>query len=76
MRGRIGLRWGALNAQRRAITDVLSIASGRSAKSARISAAGFIQASGEELTRSSRAIWLDWAMHSMASCASWKCASA
>jgi hypothetical protein len=35
----------------------------------RISAAGLIQASGEDLMRSSRSSWLDWAMHSMASCA-------
>ena len=40
--------------------------------SARMSAAGLIQASGEDLTRSSRSIWLDWAMHSIASCARWK----
>ena len=46
---------------------MFSIASGRSANSSRIAAAGFIQASGEERSRSSRSIWLDWAMHSIAS---------
>jgi DNA polymerase-3 subunit alpha len=42
------LKDGAAKAQRRAITDVLAIASGKSANNSRMSCAGFIQSSGEE----------------------------
>jgi hypothetical protein len=53
------LALGSADAQRRAMTDVFSMASGKSSNSLRMSAAGLIQASEEDLTRSSRSTWLD-----------------
>ena len=55
---------------------MLAIASGKSANSDFMSFAGFIQASGELRGRSSLAMYELLAMHSIASCASWKLSSA
>ena len=68
--GSSGLRASAITAQRCAMAMVLSQASGRSANSARIAAAGLNQCSGVTRRRSRSCNWRPSAMHSSASCAS------
>ena len=68
--GSSGLRVSAITAQRRAMASVLSQASGRSANSMRMSAAGLNQCSGVTRRRSRSDSRRPSAMHSSASCAS------
>ena len=68
--GSSGLRASVITAQRRAMARVLSQASGRSAKSARIASAGLNQCSGVTRRRFGSASSLPSAMQSRASCAS------
>ena len=68
--GKIGLRFFAAKAQRRATTSVLASASGQSANSSAIIGADLTQFCGLERGRSAASTWVAAAMHSMASCAS------
>ena len=74
--GRIGCALGGMKAQRRAISRVLSKASGRSANSSRISRADLNQCSGVTRRRSSWSTKAPSAMHSSASCAAYMPSSA
>ena len=69
--GSSGLRLSAITAHRRAMAKLLSQASGRSANSARIVAAGLNQCSAVTRRRSGSATARPAAMHSKASCASY-----